>query len=79
MSAYRIVPKYIEWESLLWSEYLTPLLNKQTDLSAEELAKQVRPELEALLPGPSVSSEATAAAHAPSAEATPAAEATAAG
>jgi len=51
MSAFRIVPKYIEWESALWNEYFTPLLNKQSDLSPEELAKEVRPDLEALLPG----------------------------
>ena len=34
MSAFRIVPKYIEWEGVLWNEYLGPLLNKQTDLTA---------------------------------------------
>jgi len=51
MSAFRIVPKYIEWEAALWNEYFTPLLNKQTDLTPEELAKEVRPDLEALLPG----------------------------
>lgn len=51
MSAFRIIPKYIEWESLLWNEYLTPLLQKQTDLSVADLAAQVRPDLEALLPG----------------------------
>jgi multiple sugar transport system substrate-binding protein len=51
MSAFRIVPKYIEWESALWNEYFTPLLQKQSDLSTEDLAKEVRPDLEALLPG----------------------------
>ncbi len=70
MSAFRIVPKYVEWESVLWNEYLTPLLNKQTDLSAEELAKQVRPDLEALLPGSSGESMPTAEGMA-TAEATP--------
>jgi multiple sugar transport system substrate-binding protein len=59
MSAFRIVPKYVEWETLLWNEYLTPLLNNQTDLSTADLAKQVRPDLEALLPG---AAEATAEA-----------------
>ncbi len=51
MSAFRIIPKYIEWESALWNEYFGPLLNKQTDLSTAELAKEVRPDLEAFLPG----------------------------
>ncbi|MEO8394928.1 MAG: sugar ABC transporter substrate-binding protein, partial [Chloroflexota bacterium] len=51
MTAFRIVPKYNEWEGILWSEYFNPLLNKQTDLSAAELAAEVRPDLEALLPG----------------------------
>ena len=51
MSAFRIVPKYNEWEAVLWNEYLTPLLQKQTDLSVAELAAEVRPDLEALLPG----------------------------
>ena len=51
MSAFRIVPKYIEWEGALWSEYFGPLLNNQTDLTPEELAAEVRPDLEALLPG----------------------------
>jgi multiple sugar transport system substrate-binding protein len=60
MSAFRIVPKYVEWESTLWNEYLTPLLNNQTDLSTADLAKQVRPDLEALLPGaPEATAEAT--------------------
>lgn len=50
MSAFRIIPKYAEWESLLWSEYLGPLLNNETDLTAAELAAQVRPTLEEVLP-----------------------------
>lgn len=50
MSAFRIIPKYAEWEGLLWSEYLGPLLNNETDLTAAELAAQVRPTLEEVLP-----------------------------
>jgi len=61
MSAFRIVPKYVEWETALWNEYFTPLLNNQTDLSTADLAAQVRPDLEALLPG---TSEATSTAEA---------------
>ena len=51
MRAYNIIPKYIEWTTLLSNEYLNPLLQKQTDLSPAELAAEVRPDLEALLPG----------------------------
>ncbi len=50
MSAFRIIPKYAEWEGVLWSEYFNPLLNKETDLTAAELAAQVRPSLEEFLP-----------------------------
>jgi multiple sugar transport system substrate-binding protein len=59
MTAFRIVPKYIEWETALWNEYLTPLLQKQTDLSTADLAAEVRPDLEALLPGEAAATPAS--------------------
>jgi multiple sugar transport system substrate-binding protein len=53
MSAFRIVPKYIEWEDTLWSQYFSPLLNQENDEAPSmiALARDVRPQLEALLPG----------------------------
>jgi len=51
MSAFRIIPKFAEWEGLLWSDYLNPLLNNETDLTTAELAAQVRATLEEVLPG----------------------------
>ena len=53
MSAFRIIPKYIEWEDTLWSQYFSPLLNQENDeaTSMIALAGDVRPQLEALLPG----------------------------
>ncbi|MFN8447361.1 MAG: sugar ABC transporter substrate-binding protein [Anaerolineae bacterium] len=51
MRALTIIPDYLKWNDVLWSEYLSPLLNKQTDLSVAELAAEVRPDLEEHLPG----------------------------
>ncbi len=53
MSAFRIVPKYIEWEDTLWSQYFSPLLNQENDEapSMVALASDVRLQLEGLLPG----------------------------
>jgi multiple sugar transport system substrate-binding protein len=53
MSAFRIVPKYIEWEDTLWSQYFSPLLNQENDEAPSmiALARDVRPQLEELLPG----------------------------
>ena len=53
MSAFRIVPQYIEWEIDPLERIFRTLLNDQTDLSTAELATEVRPDLEAFLPGAS--------------------------
>jgi multiple sugar transport system substrate-binding protein len=50
MRALTIIPQYLKWNDVLWSEYLGPLLNKQTDLSPADLAAEVRPDLEQYLP-----------------------------
>jgi multiple sugar transport system substrate-binding protein len=50
MRAFRIIPQYAKWDSAFWSKYANPLINRETDKSAKELAAEVRPELEALLP-----------------------------
>ncbi len=64
MRAFTIFPQYLKYTDTLWSEYFTPLLQKQTDLSTADLAAQVRPDLEALLPAPTGTAmpSATAAA-----------------
>lgn len=53
MRAFTIIPQLLQWNDVFWSEYYGPLLNKQTDLTAEELSAEVRPDLEELLPGAS--------------------------
>lgn len=53
MRAFTIIPQLLRWNDAWWSEYYGPLLNKQTDLSTEELAAEVRPDLEEYLPGAS--------------------------
>lgn len=53
MRALTIIPQYLKWNDVLWSEYLTPLLTKQTDLTPADLAAEVRPDLEQYLPGAS--------------------------
>ncbi len=50
MRALVIFDGYLHWNDVLWGEYLGPLLNKETDLSIEELAQEVRPDLEDELP-----------------------------
>lgn len=49
MRAFTIIPNYLQFTDTLWSQYFNPLLNKETDLTPEELAAEVRPELEDLL------------------------------
>ena len=51
MRALTIIPDYLKWNDVLWSEFLSPLLNKQTDLTPADLAAEVRPSLEEHLPG----------------------------
>ena len=50
MRAFTIIPQLLRWNDVWWSEYYGPLLNKQTDLTTEELAAEARPSLEDLLP-----------------------------
>ncbi len=49
MRAFHIFGNFKEWNSILWSEFLNPLLNGETDLSVAELAAEIRPELEETL------------------------------
>jgi len=51
MRAFTIVPQLTAWNDVFWNKFMTPLLNKETDKTAEELAKEVRPLLEAALNG----------------------------
>jgi multiple sugar transport system substrate-binding protein len=48
MSAYTIIPRQQEWDSIFWGSFMDPLFHDQG--SAEELAPEIRPQLEALLP-----------------------------
>lgn len=50
MRAFTIIPQLLRWNDVWWSEFYGPLINKQTDLTTEELAAEVRPDLEDLLP-----------------------------
>ncbi len=50
MRAFHIFGNFKEWNTLLWDEFLNPFFNDETDLSAAELASEVRPDLEDLLP-----------------------------
>jgi multiple sugar transport system substrate-binding protein len=50
MRALPIFGNYAEFDSVFWSEFWGPLMNNETDLSVEELAAEVRPELEDTLP-----------------------------
>ncbi|MEP7290979.1 MAG: sugar ABC transporter substrate-binding protein [Chloroflexota bacterium] len=49
MRSFTIIPEFLRWNDIYWSEYFGPLLNNETDLTPEELAAEVRPELEDLL------------------------------
>jgi multiple sugar transport system substrate-binding protein len=49
MRALPIFGNYAEFDSVFWSEFWGPLINNETDLSAAELAAEVRPDLEATL------------------------------
>jgi multiple sugar transport system substrate-binding protein len=50
MRAFHIFGGFKEWNGALWDEFLNPYLNDETDLSAAELATEVRPDLEDYLP-----------------------------
>jgi multiple sugar transport system substrate-binding protein len=49
MRAYRIIPKFAQWNDVFWSKFMNPILNRETDRTAAELAKEVRPLLEETL------------------------------
>lgn len=49
MRALPIFGNYAEFDSVFWSEFWGPLINKETDLTPAELAAEVRPELEETL------------------------------
>ena len=48
MRAFRVIPRHSEWDGVFWGEFMTPLINGDTDLSVGELAVEVRPELDEL-------------------------------
>lgn len=50
MRALPIFGNYAEFDSIFWSEFWGPLINHETDLSVQELAEEVRPDLEDTLP-----------------------------
>ena len=48
MRSFNIIPRHAEWDTIFWEQFQDPLYhNKGT---AEELATEIRPKLEALLP-----------------------------
>lgn len=51
MRAFTIVPQLGAWGDVFWNKLMNPLLNKETDKTAEELAKEVRPLMDAALAG----------------------------
>lgn len=50
MRAFRIVPQFAQWNDVFWNKFMNPLINRETDKTPEELAKEVRPLLEETLP-----------------------------
>ncbi len=46
MRAFRIFPRFREWNSVQWDDFLNPIINGETDLTPAELAAEVRPDLE---------------------------------
>ncbi len=51
MRAFTIIPQLGAWNDVFWNKLMNPLLNKETDKKPEELAKEVRPLLDAALKG----------------------------
>ncbi len=62
MRAFHIVPQMSQWNDVFWNKFMGPLLNKETQESVDQLAKEIRPQLEAVLPGSAPSGAATMAA-----------------
>jgi multiple sugar transport system substrate-binding protein len=48
MRPFRVIPKFSEWNDIFWNQYEDPVFHKKG--TPEELAKAVRPKLEAVLP-----------------------------
>ncbi|MGC9398245.1 MAG: ABC transporter substrate-binding protein [Anaerolineae bacterium] len=48
MRAFNIIPQHQEWDSIFWGQFMDPLFHGEG--TAAELAAEVKPELEALLP-----------------------------
>jgi multiple sugar transport system substrate-binding protein len=48
MRAFNIIPRQQEWDTVFWSDFMDPLFHDQA--TAAELAGEIQPELEALLP-----------------------------
>jgi hypothetical protein len=48
MSAFTIIPRQQEWDSLFWGSFMDPLLHGQA--TAAELAPEIRAQLEEFLP-----------------------------
>ncbi|MFP4344999.1 MAG: ABC transporter substrate-binding protein [Anaerolineales bacterium] len=48
MRAFNIIPEHQEWDSIFWGQFMDPLFHDEG--TAAELAEEVKPELEALLP-----------------------------
>ena len=48
MRAFNILPRHQEWDSIFWGDFMDPLFHGEG--TAAELAPEIRPELEALLP-----------------------------
>jgi multiple sugar transport system substrate-binding protein len=50
MRALRLVPQMSQWNDVFWNKFMGPLLNKETDKKAADLAKDIRPQLEQFMP-----------------------------
>ena len=63
MRAFHIVPQMSQWNDIFWNKFMGPLLNGETKESVDQLAKEIRPQLEAVLPtGGTMSMSATMSA-----------------
>jgi multiple sugar transport system substrate-binding protein len=48
MRAFTILPRHQEWDTIFWGDFMDPLFHGEG--SAEELAAEIRPDLESVLP-----------------------------
>ncbi len=48
MRAFNVLPRHQEWDSIFWGDFMDPLFHGEG--TAAELAPEIRPDLEALLP-----------------------------